>query len=364
MGRPPVTEPEPMTRRDTLTSMSLLIPVVLSGGSGTRLWPLSRRQRPKQFQKVIGTGTMLAQTLDRLSHLETAAVIVANISQVPHLRGELGSNQSVTIVAEPLGRNTAPAVTAAALMAKPEDILVVVPADHHINRPTAFLESLERALAAAATGHLVTFGVVPSKPETGYGYIVPKPGGVATALSIERFVEKPGREEATSLIASGALWNSGMFVFPVGILLDEIERLAPEVLRAVRAAVTSAETTDFGWVLGPEFGTAPAVSIDTAVMEHTTRAVVVPLAAEWNDIGSWETLWELGEKDPDRNVIIGSAVAVDSRGNYIRSDGPLVAVAGIDDLVVVATPDAVLVTRRLAAQDVKKLVERLGEDYL
>lgn len=353
-----------MTRRDTLTSMSLLIPVVLSGGSGTRLWPLSRRHRPKQFQKVIGTGTMLAQTLDRLSHLETAPVIVANVDQVPHLRGELGVNRSVTIVAEPVGRNTAPAVAAAALLAKPEDILVVMPADHHINRPTAFLESLERALAAAATGHLVTFGVVPSKPETGYGYIVPKSGGLASALSIERFVEKPGREAATSLIASGALWNSGMFVFPVGVLLEEMERLAPEVLTAVRAAVGSAQATEFGSVLGPEFGSAPAISIDTAVMEQTMRAVVVPLAAEWNDIGSWETLWELGDKDPDQNVIIGSAVAVDSRGSYIRSDGPLVAVSGIEDLVVVATPDAVLVTRRLAAQDVKKLVERLGEDYL
>jgi mannose-1-phosphate guanylyltransferase len=155
-----------------------------------------------------------------------------------------------------------------------------------------------------------------------------------------------------------------MFVFPVGVLLEELERLAPEVLTPVRAAVDSAEATDFGSILGPEFGAAPAASIDTAVMEQTMRAVVVPLAAEWTDIGSWETLWELGDKDSDQNVIIGSAVAVDSRGSYIRSDGPLVAVAGIEDLVVVATPDAVLVTRRLAAQDVKKLVERLGEDYL
>ncbi|MGH8957050.1 MAG: mannose-1-phosphate guanylyltransferase [Acidimicrobiia bacterium] len=344
--------------------MSLLIPVVLSGGSGTRLWPLSRRHRPKQFQKVIGASTMLAQTLDRLSHLETDALILANIGQVPHLREELGANSSATIVAEPVGRNTAPAVAAAALLAQPEDILVVMPADHHINRPAAFVESLERAIAAAATGHLATFGVVPMKPETGYGYIVPRSGGTSSALPIDRFVEKPGREEAASLIEAGALWNSGMFVFPVGILLEEIGRLAPEVLSAVRAAVDSAEEREFGSELGPEFASAPAISIDKAVMEHTDRAVVVPLAAEWNDIGSWETLWDLGEKDPDENVIIGSAVAVDSRGSYIRSDGPLVAVAGIDDLVVVATPDAVLVTRRRAAQDVKNLVERLGEDYL
>ena len=307
---------------------------------------------------------MLAQTLDRLSHLETQSLIVANLNQVPHLREQLGGNPSVTILAEPVGRNTAPAVAAAALLAEEEDILVVMPADHHIKRPAAFLESLERALAAAASGHLVTFGVVPLKPETGYGYIVPRAGGVATALAIERFVEKPGRDEAISLIASGALWNSGMFVFPVGILLEEIERLAPEVLTAVRAAISSAEETEFGSVLGPEFASAPALSIDTAVMEQTTRAVVVPLAAEWNDIGSWETLWELGEKDQDQNVVIGSAVTVDTRGSYIRSDGPLVAVSGIEDLVVVATPDAVLVTRRRAAQDVKKLVELLGEDYL
>jgi mannose-1-phosphate guanylyltransferase/mannose-6-phosphate isomerase len=344
--------------------MSLLIPVVLSGGSGTRLWPLSRRQRPKQFQKVIGASTMLAQTLDRLSHLEVDTMIVANIDQVPRLREELAANPSVTIVAEPVGRNTAPAVAAAALLAHPDDILVVMPADHHINRPAAFVESLERGIAAAATGHLATFGVVPVKPETGYGYIVPLAGGAASALPIDRFVEKPSREEAAVLIESGALWNSGMFVFPVGILLEEIARLAPAVLAAVQAAVDSSEERDFGFVLGPEFASSPSVSIDKAVMELTTRSVVVPLAAEWNDIGSWETLWELGDKDREENVIIGSAVAVDSRGSYIRSDGPLVAVAGVDDLVVVATPDAVLVTRRRAAQDVKKLVERLSEDYL
>ena len=344
--------------------MSLLIPVVLSGGSGTRLWPLSRRQRPKQFQKVIGASTMLAQTLDRLSHLEVDTMIVANIDQVPRLREELASHSSVTILAEPVGRNTAPAVTAAALLAHPEDILVVMPADHHINRPAAFVESLERAIAAAATGHLATFGVVPLKPETGYGYIVPLAGGGASAFPIDRFVEKPDREEAAALIESGALWNSGMFVFPVGTLLEEIARLAPAVLAAVQAAVDSSEERDFGLVLGPEFASAPSVSIDKAVMELTGRSVVVPLAAEWNDIGSWETLWELGDKDREENVIIGSAVAVDSRGSYIRSDGPLVAVAGVDDLVVVATPDAVLVTRRRAAQDVKKLVEHLSEDYL
>ncbi|MGH8925358.1 MAG: mannose-1-phosphate guanylyltransferase [Acidimicrobiia bacterium] len=344
--------------------MSSLIPVVLSGGSGTRLWPLSRRQRPKQFQKVIGRSTMLAQTLDRLSHLEANTLILANIAQVPYLQEELGAKPSVKIVAEPVARNTAPAIAAAALLAEPEDLLVVMPADHHINRPAAFVESLERAISAATTGHLATFGVVPTKPETGYGYIVPQSEGPGSALFIDRFVEKPAHEEAAALIEAGALWNSGMFVFPVGILLEEIDRLVPDVLAAVRAAVDSAEERDFGSQLGPEFAAAPAISIDKAVMEHTARAVVVPLAAEWNDIGSWETLWELGDKDGDENVIIGSAVAVDSRRSYIRSDGPLVAVAGVDDLVVVATPDAVLVTRRRAAQDVKKLVERLGEDYL
>jgi mannose-1-phosphate guanylyltransferase/mannose-6-phosphate isomerase len=306
---------------------------------------------------------MLAQTLDRLSHLGVDTLILANIDQVPRLREELAGRPSVTIVAEPVSRNTAPAVAAAALLADRDDILVVMPADHHINRPAAFAESLERAIAAATTGHLATFGVLPQKPETGYGYIVPRAGGATFALPIDRFVEKPGREEAAALIEAGALWNSGMFVFPVGILLEELDRLAPSVLTAVQASVDSAEERDFGIALGPEFASAPPVSIDQAVMEHTTRSVVVPLAAEWNDIGSWETLWELGEKDREQNVIIGSAVAVDSRGSYIRSEGPLVAVAGVDDLVVVATSDAVLVTRRRAAQDVKKLVERLSEDY-
>jgi mannose-1-phosphate guanylyltransferase/mannose-6-phosphate isomerase len=206
--------------------------------------------------------------------------------------------------------------------------------------------------------------VVPGKPETGYGYIVPQTDASTSASPIERFVEKPSREEAAELIAVGALWNSGMFVFPAGILLAELDRLTPELLTTVRAALASATEQDFGLELGPEFATAPAVSIDTAVMEHTARAVVVPLEAGWSDIGSWETLWELGEKDPEDNVITGSVLALDSRGSYLRSDGPLVAVAGVDDLVVVATADAVLVTRRHASQDVKKLVERLGEEYL
>jgi mannose-1-phosphate guanylyltransferase/mannose-1-phosphate guanylyltransferase/mannose-6-phosphate isomerase len=344
--------------------MSSLIPVVLSGGSGTRLWPLSRRQRPKQFQRVIGTTTMLAQTLDRLSHLGVRPLVMANVSQVPQLRECLGSDRSVSIIAEPAARNTAPAIAAAAVLAHPDDILVVMPADHHISQPAAFTESLERAIAAAASGQLATFGVVPGKPETGYGYIVPQTDASMSASPIERFVEKPSREEAAELIAVGALWNSGMFVFPAGILLAELDRLTPELLTTVRAALASATEQDFGLELGPEFATAPAVSIDTAVMEHTARAVVVPLEAGWSDIGSWETLWELGEKDPEDNVITGSVLALDSRGSYLRSDGPLVAVAGVDDLVVVATADAVLVTRRHASQDVKKLVERLGEEYL
>lgn len=344
--------------------MSSLIPVVLSGGSGTRLWPLSRRRSPKQFQKVLGATTMLRQTLDRLSHLEARPLILANVSQVALLQEQLAGDGPTTIVAEPVARNTAPAIAVAALLSREEDTLVVMPADHHITDTEAFARALETAVTAAETGRLVTFGIVAVKPETGYGYILPASVEAGTPAPIERFVEKPSQNEAISLIGAGAMWNSGMFVFPVAVLLEELERLQPDLLSSVRASLQSAEQTEDGWRIGPEFATAPAISIDKAVMEHTSRGAVVPLQAGWSDIGSWETLWELGGKDREDNVVIGTALVVDSQGSYVRSEGPIVVVAGVDDLVVVATDDAVLVTRRSAAQDVRKLVERLGEEHL
>ena len=338
--------------RDTLPTMSSIVPVVLSGGVGTRLWPLSRQGEPKQFQTLIGSDSMLAQTLARVEGLGDRTLIVAGLAHVPELQAT-----DAQILAEPAGRNTAPAVAAAALSCGPDDILIVMPADHHISDLTAFRDALEHAITAARDGWLTTFGIVPDRPETGYGYLVPESSEDSPARRIVEFIEKPNSETASQLIAKGALWNSGMFVFPVAVLLAELERLQPELLTVVRAAVASATTHSWGRQLGTDFLTAPNLSIDVAVMEQTPQAAVVRLEAGWSDIGSWSAVWDLGAKDRSGNVVVGPVTMLDSARNYLRSDGPPLAVSGVEDLIVVATLSGVLVTKRDRAQSVKDLFE-------
>jgi mannose-1-phosphate guanylyltransferase/mannose-6-phosphate isomerase len=341
--------------------MSLLIPVVLSGGSGTRLWPLSRQRFPKQFQRVIGDDSMLSQTLERLGEAGDRALILANRTQVDALIAALPVARTFRIIAEPAARNTAPAIAAAALLSNRSDILVVMPSDHHIAQPDRFRTTLEVAVTAARAGKLVAFGIVPTRAETGYGYIVPAPAD-GPAVAIDRFVEKPELTEAEALIAAGALWNSGMFVFAAGPLIDELRLFEPELVQAVEASLKSAQTQGNLTILSEEFSASKSISVDNALMERTKQAVVVPLDAGWNDIGSWETLFDLGERDEQGNVAVGKILALDSHGNYLRSDGPLLAVSGVDDLIVVVTKDAVLVTRRTSAQDVRQIVEQLPEE--
>jgi mannose-1-phosphate guanylyltransferase/mannose-6-phosphate isomerase len=340
--------------------MSSIVPVVLSGGVGTRLWPLSRRSEPKQFQALIGREDMLSETLARVRDLGTTPMVVASRAHVEPL---VARTDSVRIVAEPRGRNTAPAIAAAAMLSGPDDLLVVMPADHHIGDLVRFRHALELALDSARAGYLTTFGVVPDRPETGYGYIVPDRMSLAESgdgpRPISEFVEKPDEERALQLIEAGALWNSGMFVFPVAALLDELAQWEPAIFEAVKRSVASATDEPWGTALGAEFGDAPSVSIDVAVMERTPRAAVVALRADWSDIGSWATLWELGDKDEDDNVVIGPVTVLASSGNYLRSEGARLAVSGVDDLVVVATPSAILVTTRAQAQSVKELIELL-----
>jgi mannose-1-phosphate guanylyltransferase/mannose-6-phosphate isomerase len=344
-------------RPDTLTDMPITIPVILSGGSGTRLWPLSRRVAPKQLQLLVGEMTMLDATLARVAALGERIMVISSGRQDTAIPEHVGP-QPVTLVVEPVPRNTAPAVAAAALLAESDDVLVVLPADHHLTDEASFVRTAEEAVTIARGGRLVTFGIIPTGPETGYGYILPKDRG---SSPIDKFVEKPDVATAAALIEAGAVWNSGMFVFPVGLVLSELDQHRPGLVDAVRRAIRSATIDEGRVMLGPEFGDAPAVSIDVAVMEQTKQGVVVPLAAGWSDVGSWSALWELGERDADGNVIRGDVIAVDSNGSYLRSEGPLVAVVGVDDLVVVATADAVLVTRRDRAQDVKKLTEQLRD---
>ncbi len=337
--------------------MPATVPVILSGGSGTRLWPVSRRLAPKQLQTLTGDKTMLQATLGRV-HDFAAPLIIANVEHLPGIVQQVG--KEARLVGEPVGRNTAPAVAVAALLHEPEDVLLVLPADHYIADVSAFRRAVDVAVEAAEGGHLVAFGIVPTKPETGYGYII---GGeeVLGGRVIERFVEKPDRATAASLIDRGARWNGGIFAFQAGVLLEEMEAMVPDVVEVSRQALESSRATDNVLELGDAFARAPAVSIDVAVMEKTGRGLMISLDAGWSDAGSWASLYELGVKDEAGNVIAGEVVAQDVAGSYLRSEGPLVAVLGVEGLVVVATPDAVLIASRERAGEVKVLVEKLSD---
>ncbi|MGQ0848277.1 MAG: mannose-1-phosphate guanylyltransferase [Actinomycetota bacterium] len=341
--------------------MPSTIPVILSGGKGTRLWPLSQEESPKQYHDLIGPGTLLERTIERIAELGERLVVIGHVSHVGQILDPLSRWPGGTVIAEPTGRNTAPAVAAAALLADPDDLLLVVPADHHIADRNAFLEAVRIAQSRAESGQLVTFGVVPTRVEEGYGYIVTdEASNDGGALRMERFVEKPAAVDAAALIDAGALWNSGMFLFRASVILEELDRHCPGVTEPVQRAIESAKTTDRVIGLGPEFGDAPGVPIDVAVMERTDHGWVVPLDAGWSDLGSWSGLWEIGDRDENDNVTVGRVVELEVSKSYIRSEGPLVGVVGMDDLIVVATPDAVLICPRSDPEGVKRLVAELA----
>ena len=351
----------------------MLIPVILSGGAGTRLWPLSRELYPKQLLALIGQRTMIQQTALRIAGLPAAApVVVCNEAHrflVAEQMREIGIEPQA-LVLEPVGRNTAPAIALAAHAAlkvagdddEADPLLLVLPADHVIRDVPAFHKAIHVALGAASQGKLVTFGIVPTSPETGYGYIQ---RGAAEGLvyGIARFVEKPELERAQQFLKSGEYyWNSGMFLFGARRYLAELERLAPEMARAVVAAFQTAKADlDFTRIDAKRFEACPADSIDYAVMEKTRDAVVAPLAAGWSDVGSWAALHEASSADAHGNVARGDVIAEDSTGCYLYSESRLVAAVGLSDHVVVETKDAVLVAPKDRVQDVKKLVFRLKE---
>lgn len=335
--------------------MGSLVPVILSGGSGTRLWPLSLPHRPKQLQALTGERTMIQDTALRCAGLEAglAPVVVCNEAQAALIEVQLSAVGATptSIVIEPQARNTAPAVAAAAHLLDPETVMAVLPADHVITDGEAFRRSLAVAVEAASGGSIVTFGIVPTRPDTGFGYLEVGESGAGTAPLI-RFVEKPDQRTAEEYVDAGYLWNSGMFVFTAGVMLDEMRRLVPEVEAAAAKAVEEAGRDGTFVRLGDAFATAPSISIDHAVMEHTERGRAVPLDAGWSDVGSWQALWEVAAPDGG-TVTEGPVFSLDVERSYLRAESKPVAVIGLSDVVVVETPEAILVMDRERAQDVR-----------
>ncbi len=346
-----------------------VVPVILSGGSGTRLWPVSRESFPKQFWPLVSERSMIEETARRAVGPGFAPpIVVCNhdhrflVAEQMRLAGIVGPR----IVLEPVGRNSAPAVAAAALLAAEDDpnaVLWMMAADAAITDLAKLHELLAEAVAAARAGRIVMFGMRPTGPETGYGYIEvgePMPGlpGVHTLV---RFVEKPDAATAAKLVAGGKhLWNSGMFVFTAGTMLAELARHAPEVLAAVQEALAARrQDLEFIRLGAAEFAASPSISLDYAVAERTDRAAVVPADLGWSDVGSWGALWELGAKDDAGNVAVGDVLLEGASDCYVRSDGIVTAVVGLEDAVVVVTEDAVLAMHRDRAQDVKRVVDRL-----
>lgn len=343
-------------------------PVILSGGKGQRLWPLSRALYPKQLLCLHGERSMLQETALRLSGGGFAPpLMVCNEDHRFIIAEQLrqAGCPARGILLEPAARNTAPAATVAALLLAEEDpsaLLLVTPSDHVIRRPQAFLEAVAKAAPAAEAGGLVCFGIEPTHPETGYGYIRAGSGSPHAGVAhVASFTEKPDAATAEAWLAEGGyLWNGGMFLFRADTWLAEVGRFAPTVLDVCRLAVAE-RRSDLDFLrLGDGFAEAPSAAIDTAVMERTDRALVVPVDMDWSDVGAWSALWDIGDRDDAGNLVVGDVVAEDSHNSYLRSQGRLLATLGVENLVVVATDDAVLVADRSRAQDVGKVVARLG----
>lgn len=343
-----------------------IIPVVLSGGSGTRLWPVSRALYPKQLIPLLGERSLLQQTMVRASHVAPNAVPIVVCNQehrftVAEQLQQVGIQQS-RILLEPFGRNTAPAIALAALEAlvhEPEATLLVLPSDHLLKDVDAFSESVYAAEAEAEAGALVTFGIKPDGPATGYGYIAAdRQHGIA---QVQQFVEKPNAELAEQYVSSGHYyWNSGMFLFKAQAYLDALAEFAPGIHSASAAAYQEVDRDlDFLRIPGPEFKDCPSDSIDYAVMEKASNVKVVPLQAGWSDLGSWQSLWQAEEKDQSGNVTAGDVLLHDAEGCYVRSEYGLVGVLGVKDHIVIETADAVLVAHKDRAEDIKFLVDKM-----
>jgi mannose-1-phosphate guanylyltransferase len=338
-----------------------IIPVILSGGSGTRLWPLSRRARPKQMLDLAGGGTMLALTVARVADPElfAAPILVAGTDQAEAVAQALP--ETGILILEPEARNTAPAIALAALTVARDDLLLVLPSDHLVGDPAGFHDAVRRARPFAESGWIVTFGMKAERGETGFGYIE---RGAALGEGVHqavRFVEKPDAATAGRYAAGGRHdWNAGIFLLSAGTYLDALQAHAPKIAKAAKGAMAGA--TRKGRRVLPDaaaFAASPSSSIDYAVMEKADKVAVVPVAIGWSDVGSWDALLDLLARDEDGNALTGDVLALDSRNCLIRSEGPLVAAIGVEDLVVIATPDAILIVPRAQSQKVRDAVEAL-----
>jgi mannose-1-phosphate guanylyltransferase/mannose-6-phosphate isomerase len=351
-----------------------IIPVILCGGAGSRLWPMSRRLLPKQFLPLVSEKSMLQETARRAARLPgaLAPLIICNEEHrflaAEQLR-EIGID-AMRIILEPSGRNTAPALAVAALAvhdiydnASIDTVMLVLPADHLIRDESAFAQAAGMGAAAASSGAMVTFGIVPEGPETGYGYIERGQASPHTGcFRVARFVEKPDLDRATKFVAAGNyLWNSGMFVMTAARYLDELALYRPDILGSARAAWEARrDDADFARLDARIFSTCPSDSVDYAVMEQTSAAEVVPVDIGWSDVGSWATLWETSEKDGNGNAVRGDVDVHDTRNSYLRAESRLLSVSGLDNVIVVETSDAVLVVNRAKSQSVKDVVSRLA----
>lgn len=347
-----------------------ILPIVLSGGAGTRLWPASRRRQPKQLLQLVDDRSMFLMTVQRAAALPDtiAPIVVSGEDQRIGIQRELATAglEGSRMMLEPVGRNTAPAVAVAAIdaTATGEDpLLLVLPADHVIGDEAALADAVTTAARLAAEGYLVTFGITPAAPETGYGYIETGDDLGDGAMAVVQFREKPDADTAERYLAAGGfLWNSGMFLFRASRYLEELDRHEPSVLNAAYEALAGGK--EDGGVITLDRDAllqAPSISIDYAVMEPTDRAAVVPLDAGWSDVGSWQALWDLGERDEHGNVIAADVEVLDVTNSYIRGGERLIAAIGVHGVVIVDSPDAVLVADRDRVQDVKAIVDRLGE---
>ncbi|POB87978.1 mannose-1-phosphate guanylyltransferase/mannose-6-phosphate isomerase [Vibrio vulnificus] len=345
----------------------MLIPVIMAGGSGSRLWPLSRSLYPKQFISLASDKSMLQETIARLSGLDHQAPLLICNQEHRFIVAEQLRQQRIQhggIVLEPVGRNTAPAIALAALHAlksNDDPLLLVLAADHVIQNQTVFTQAVENAVKPAKLGMLVTFGIVPTAPETGYGYIKQGEAVSDTAYRVAQFVEKPSLTTAEQYLASGEYyWNSGMFLFKASRFLEELKIYRPDILQACEAAMHgSRHDLDFIRLEEDAFIQCPDDSVDYAVMEKTKDALVVPMDAGWSDVGSFSALWEVSPKDSQGNVLMGDVIAEQTQNSYIYAQNKLVSTVGVDNLVIIETKDAVLVANKDKVQDVKNVVNQL-----
>ena len=346
-----------------------ICPVVLAGGSGSRLWPLSRSMHPKQFLNLWGDETMLQSTLNRLDDLAFLSYVTVANEQHRFFVAEqlLGINKPGSIILEPSSKNTAPAIALAALTAIDDPIMLVLASDHYIKNKEEFTKAIKSAIPFAESGKLVTFGIIPTEAQTGYGYIKRGPefkhkNGLG--YNLDSFIEKPTRKKAKEYLASDDYyWNSGMFMFKASRYIEELEKFRPDILSPCKEAVKKAVLDlDFLRIDNDAFSSCPSESVDYAIMEKTKDGIIIPMDAGWSDVGNWSSLSEIEEKDSFGNTYHGDVIIFDSKNTYVKSDENLVSVVGVEDLVIISTKDVVMVMHKDNAEDVKLIVDKLKKD--